>query len=224
MRAIRERLRPLASRDEGLTLVEVVVAISLIAIVATASAALCISGIAAATTQERRQVAVTIANGTMEDINSRAAIEVAGVSPLYKGRYIQDVKDAFTAMAGKPGVANTYPVGDSTVTNLTKNPVIPITSTTSQSGTTYTITTLIGSCYQSTSLAAGGTLNNECARIIPQYPLAPPSAAVSGYSDLIRVIVVVSWTAGSQCSASGCSYTATSLIDPNVDLDWISHG
>jgi len=104
---------------------------------------------------------------------------------------------------------------DSTVSTST-GAAIPITSTTTQAGTAYTVTTLLGSCYLNTA-----TVTGDCG-LISGYSSAPASTP-SGYTDVYRAIVVVKWTAGPGC-ASGCSYVATTLIDPSTDLSWVSHG
>ena len=221
MRVIREKLRPVMNQDEGLTLIEVVVAIAIISIVATASAALVITGIATATQQERRQIAVTIASSAMETVNSRPYQEPAagGISPLYKGRNLTNVKNAFGLYPTVPGVSNTYPIGDPAATSTSSVGLVPLSTVVPESGTNFTVATLIGSCYQSTVLSSINGVTNECGKV----GSATPTGPVTNYSDLIRVIVIVTWTAGKGC-ASGCSYSTTSLIDPNNDLEWVTHG
>jgi hypothetical protein len=203
------------SRDDGLSLVEVIVAIALIMIVATSSAALSIQAIAASAGQERRQIAVTVANSALEQM---AAQPVAG---LYNGRTQAKVNTAFVASSGVNGVAKTYQGWDATATTLSV-PDLPISQTLPiQSGTIYTVKTLIGPCFQLTS---GG----DCG-LVTGYPasgatVGGPATAPSGSSALIRVIVIVTWTAGGTCSVTACSYAVSTLIDPHADLAWISHG
>ncbi len=207
-------LRARTSSDVGLSLLEVIVAVALVTIVMTASATLCLTGIATASAQERRQVAVTVASGTMETVGAQSVARNAatGVSGLYTGRNATAVSAAWVANASVIGVAQTYAMSDPTAT-ISSVPAIPITSTTTQAGTTYTVQTLIGPCYQPKS---GG----DCVVVSG----ATASVTPSGYTPLIRVIVLVTWTAGNSCAASGCSYTTSSLVDPNSDLGWLTNG
>ena len=208
-RSLRDRS---LAGDEGLSLLEVVVAVALVTIVMTASASLCLTGIATAAAQERRQVAVTVASGMMESIGAQsvATNPATGVSGLYTGRTSSAISTAWAANASTVGIAQTYAASDPTAT-IASVPVIPITSTTTQAGTTFTIQTLVGPCYEP---KAGG----DCALVTG----ATGSVTPSGYTPLIRVVIVVSWTAGNSCAASGCTYTASSLVDPNSDLGWLT--
>ncbi len=211
-RRLQERVPP----DSGLSLLEVIVAIAIMTIVATASATLALTGIAAASTQERRQVAVTIASSTLEIVGAQtvAINSATGVSNLFTGRTSTAVASAWSANSSGPGVGTTYAASDPTATTSSVAS-LPITSSATQVGTAYSVTTLLGTCYEP---IAGG----DCARV-SGYPTTPPATVPTGYTDLIRAIVIVSWTAGKKCS-SGCTYTASTLIDPSADLVWVNHG
>ncbi|MEO6944808.1 MAG: prepilin-type N-terminal cleavage/methylation domain-containing protein [Lacisediminihabitans sp.] len=186
-------------RDDGLSLIEVIVAIAIISIVALASASLTINGVSLASSTERQQVAVTIANGAMETASAQA------VATIYSGRKSAAVMAAFASNAAVPGVSATNPVADTSLP-IPATQALPISPPPiTQSGTTYTTTILAGSCFQPRS---GG----DC--------LKP---ATAGYIPLIRIIVVVRWNAGDACAASGCSYSTTTLIDPGKDLEWVTH-
>jgi prepilin-type N-terminal cleavage/methylation domain-containing protein len=186
-------------RDSGFSLVEVIVAIAIISIVALATASLTINGIALASSTERQQVAVTIANGALETASAQS------VADIYSGRKPADVTTAFNANSAVPGVSATNPVGDPTIP-LPSTQALPITPPPiTQSGTTYNTTVLVGSCYQPRT---GGDCVKSSAAGIP----------------LIRVIAVVRWTAGKTCAAGGCFYSATTLIDPSKDLEWVTNG
>jgi prepilin-type N-terminal cleavage/methylation domain-containing protein len=189
-----------------LTLIEVLVAIVIISIVATASVSLCISGLAAAATQERRQIAVTIASSTMETISGTA---IAG---LYTARTAAAVQAGWTANSSVPGVSQTYPVWDVAPVG---SPAVPVGPTTvAQAGTNFTVETVIGVCFQP---LAGGDCTAPGATATGSVPAVPATAA-----KLIRAIVIVKWTAGRSCPAT-CSYVSSTLIDPSTDLNWISH-
>jgi Tfp pilus assembly protein PilV len=216
MKSTRRRIVSDYSDDSGLSLIEVVAAVIIIVIVALAGASLTITGIQSATSQQRQQVAVTIANGAMETVSgwSVSTNSTTTVSNLYTGRYTNAVTNAFTNNSTKPGVAQTYAAWDPTAT-ATSTPAIAITvSPPAQNATNYTTTTLIGTCYEP---VAGG----NCSKITGQ--ATDPATVPAGYSKLIRIMVIVSWTAGSTCAVSGCYYEATTLADPHVDLQWVTH-
>jgi Tfp pilus assembly protein PilV len=201
--------------DAGMTLVEVIAAVIVVVTVALASAGLGINGLQTAAAQERQQVAVTIANGTLETVSGWDPTVNSGttVSNLYTGRTSSAVSAAFTANASIPGVSYTYPTYDPTASS-TSTQSLPISVASTQNGTAYTITTLIGDCYQPVT---GGV----CGKITGQ--ATEPSTTPSGYTQVIRVMVVVSWTAGSSCKTNGCYYEATTMADPHADLQWVSN-
>ncbi|MEO7015159.1 MAG: type II secretion system protein, partial [Leifsonia sp.] len=213
--------------DSGMTLVEVIVAIAILAIVTSASVGLIISSSASAATIQRRQVALTIASGALESVSAQPALAVAttnGLSYLFTGRSQTGVMARWTPMSGQPGVSQTYPTWDPNAASA-KSIVIPYTwtppSTSSQNtstyaanGTTYTASMLLGTCYQPLSGTGG------CSTV----PGASATTTPVGYTPLVRAIVVVSWTAGADCVKSACSYVASTLLDPNSDLQWVTHG
>lgn len=203
--------------EAGFSLMEVIVAIAVISIVAISSVTLTINGIKIAAAQERRQIAVTIASGAMETVSAQS------VSNLYEGRAKSDVQRDFATNSSVPGIARlasgdypTYQVWD-------QHPTPPVTIPATalpviRSGTNFTVTTLIGPCYQPTTIQAGPA--GDCKTLTRHND---PSDQVAGYLSLVRVVVVVKWTSGSGCSVGGCLYSATTLIDPNQDLEWVTH-
>lgn len=221
MKAIRDQFRLARSTDAGLSLVEVIIAIAIVSVVALASAALTGNGLATAAAQSRQQIAVTIASGQMEKVSgwNVAQSALTGVSGLYTGRPAAKVSTAFATYNVVPGVSDTAAKGDPTATSCPTAPApcgaIPISQTVTEGGTSYTVATLIGQCYQSTVVStATPPLPDQCTN-----PVTPPANA----TPLIRAIVIVTWTAGSRCAASGCSYQASTLIDPHTDLLWVTH-
>lgn len=200
----------------GMTLIEVIVAISIMGIIATGAVSLSITSEKSAATQQRQELAVTIANQAMEFVASQPAgtNPTIGMSYLFGGRAADAVSDSWAANAGTDGLDLTYPVSDTTATAASVA-VIPLSATVTQSGTEYTTHTLIGTCFQPISGSGDCTTLTGVA--------TPPSVA-PGATPLLRVMVVVRWNAGSGCSASGCSYQATSLIDAHDDLLWKTVG
>jgi prepilin-type N-terminal cleavage/methylation domain-containing protein len=212
-------LRRLASEDSGLSLMEVIIAIAIMTTIALAAASLSLNGTKTESAEERQQVAVTIANGYMEQVSGWTTDldTTTGVSMLYDGRTQAAVTAAFHDNASPPGVAQTNAVWDSHAPGDQANPSLQITPPSfSQNGTTYSVTTLIGSCYQSTTIQSGGTTTspvlNNCV------------ATQTANSDaMIRVIVIVKWMAGAKCQVNGCFYDTSTLLDPNADLEWVTH-
>ena len=89
-------------------------------------------------------------------------------------------------------------------------PIVPVDQTTTRSGSDYTSTVLIGSCYQ--PKAAGACT------LISGYTTDAQASVVSGYTRMVRVIVTVTF-AGS-CSSSPCRYTTAALFDTSADQTW----
>jgi type II secretory pathway pseudopilin PulG len=196
----------LVSEDTGLSLIEVLVAIMIMTVVALASATLGITGLAAAATQERRQIAVTIASSTLETLSGTK------VSALFTSRTASTVQAGWTANSSVPGVSQTYPVWDAT----SGSPAVPVGPTTvAQGGTDFTVQTVLGVCFQP---QAGGDCTAPGATATSTVPTLPAATM-----KLIRAIVIVKWTAGRSCPAS-CSYVSSTLIDPSTDLNWKTNG
>jgi prepilin-type N-terminal cleavage/methylation domain-containing protein len=210
---LRVHLLPRAESDSGMTLIEVVVAIAILAILSTASLGVYLSGLNASSNQQRREIAVTVANESLEIVNgwSTGTDSATGVSALYTGRAMKNVKDLFAAGAAVPGVSQTYAKWDPTASPPSASAGLPISRTATLSGTDFTADLYIGTCFQ----PKGG---GDCTDPFP----VEPAVAPTGYTSLTRVIVNVRWTAGASCSA-GCSYWASTLIDLNKDLEWNTH-
>ncbi|WP_349902545.1 type IV pilus modification PilV family protein [Parafrigoribacterium humi] len=215
MKIIRRRLYVAETHDSGMSLIEVIVAIAIVSAIALSSASLAINGSSLASSQGRKQVAVTIASGAMEAASAQT------VSTIYSGRAKTAVQAAFAANSTVPGIAAvggvvpTYAVWDTTVP-VPSAMNLPITAAPiTLDGTTYTTTTLLGACYQPRT---GG----DCTTIAGKS--SPPATAPAGYVALVRVVVVVRWSPDKTCAASGCFYSATTLLDPSTDLEWVTHG
>ena len=211
--------------DRGLSLIEVIVAISIMAIIATSAVMLSIASVTSTTVGQRQQVAVAIASNAMETVTAHtvAASNATGESLVYSGRTEARVAAAWAASPGFPGVATTYQGWDPSATTASR-PDIAIdtdfpandpTPPTVLNGTQYRVRTLIGSCFQPNSGGNCGLLSGNSTA-----PVTEPA----GYSRLLRVIVIVSWTAGDQCAAGACTYQTTTLLDAHDDLKWKVNG
>ncbi|MBD7916837.1 prepilin-type N-terminal cleavage/methylation domain-containing protein [Cellulomonas sp. Sa3CUA2] len=215
--------RPAVLPDGGFTLVEVIVALTLLALLSTAALYFFVSGSRAVTHQQRSHGAVSAANDAMEQVFSyvpqMAGSTVATTSSgLLVGRLDSDVTAAWSAAAarGIPGIAETYPGWDRAAAPAPQpggaDDRIKLVRTVRSSGVTYDVTTLIGYCYRVDS-----NPNAVCTRVGGD-SIGNPNP---GYVRMLRSIVVVSWPGTtSSCVAGTCSYQIQSLIDPNSDLKW----
>ena len=220
MNLVRTRLKSVTGPDAGFSLIEVIMAIIVIGIISTASLSIYLQSMNSASSQQRREIAITIANQTLENVNvwSTATNPASTVSELYTGRTETRVRQFWTSNQTVPGVLQTYPAWDP------RPPVVPAVpeslpikqaNPVVRSGTDFTVETLIGTCYQRKT---GG----DCARIPgwSGYPLVVSAANKAIYTPLTRVIVIVRWTAGDACASGACIYQTATLIDLNADLTW----
>jgi prepilin-type N-terminal cleavage/methylation domain-containing protein len=198
--ALRARLAVRTARDDGgLTLIEVVVAISILAVLSTASLGVYLSSMNAASAQQRREVAVTIANGVLERANTVAP------AALYTGRLAADVESLRLANLAVRGVNQTYrTVGAAGLIT------VPLREDQELGGTRFTVNTIIGTCFQPKT---GGQCTAPS-----DYPVQP--AVPSSMTVLNRIVVVVRWSAGSSCVPTACAYVTSTLVDGNQDIKW----
>jgi len=185
--------------ETGMSLIEVVISISLLAILVTASLGVYLSSTNASTALQRREVAVTIASQTLETVG------VLPPATLYTGRTAAAVESLRVANVDVPGVDQTYKVSGAAGTIT-----VPMTSTQVFSGTTYTVNTIIGTCFQDKK---GGTCTGAA-------NATQPVTVPAGKTVLSRVIVVVRWGAGASCRPVACSYFATTLVDAHSEIEW----
>lgn len=215
MNRIHRSLDRLTADPSGMTLVEVIVAIAIMSIVATAAIGLAISSTIGSVSQQRRAIAVTVANAAMERASGLPA------ASLFGGRAPVPVSTSFSNNSGVSGVSKTYQDYDKT-SPLPGAQTVPIDAPVTQNGTPYTVTSIIGTCFQKLGTNSGQTAGGDCAKVdsATYAPLTP-----AGYTNLTRVIVVVGWTAGQECAVAGsCVYTISTLIDSHSDLEWKTNG
>lgn len=207
--------------DAGFTLVEVIVALTLLALLSSAALYFFVNGTRSLTHQQRSHGAVSAANDAMEQVFSfvpqmTGSTAATSSTALVTGRLDTDVTAAFSSAAGLPGVSDTYPAWDRSTSPAPAAGVgddrLKLVRVVRTSGVDYTITTLIGYCYRVATNPAGA-----CTKVGGD-SVGTPSA---GYVRMVRSIVVVRWPGTSAACSSGiCSYQIQSLIDPNDDLKW----
>lgn len=198
--------------EAGFTVVEVIVALTIIAVVATSAAVFMVRSMSSSKGMQDRQAASTAARQVMEEVRSVPGIitgsGAAALSQLVKGRSRSDVSSAWTAAAAQGlDVSNTYTGSGTTShdaatyelnTGPSVNPVVPLSGTKTVSGVDFSYTTLIGTCVRPRGTA-------DCAR------------HTTG-DQLFRVIVLVSWPdVARTCTAGRCAYSLSTLVDPSED-------
>lgn len=198
--------------ERGFTVIEVIVAITLVGLVSTAAISFFMSGIKSIADTQRKQVAVTLANGAMEKARTVTpnAVNTDGTSGLIKGRS----QAAVTAAWQEVRAANADDVSDM---NIMWDPEgglseasqwLPITTTSTVDKQTFTLKTIIGSCFRA-KLAT--TQDSECTAMAPVQPLAENIL-------MYRVRIIVTWSEGPDAPVQ--TYRLSSLIDPSVDVVW----
>ncbi|NUU17654.1 type II secretion system protein [Cellulomonas humilata] len=198
-------------RDEGgFTLIEVVVALFLLGIVATAGLTFFFRGMQNTSHLQRTQTAVAVANEAMEKVRAvtpRIADTVTATSGLLIGRSQTAVQAAWAAAAAAD-TSQSNAVWD-TAAATRPQVAIPVVDTVRVSDETFTTTTLIGTCYR---LKAASATDQTCVKTNPGITAV----------QLYRVTVVVTWEAGTsgQCAAGTCSYRLSTLVDPTLDANW----
>ncbi|MGC4174067.1 type IV pilus modification PilV family protein [Demequina sp.] len=219
--AIRRRLRAItASDDEGFTLVEVIWALFLLGLIAMAALGLFINGMKSIAHVQKQQAAVALANSAMDKARSvsSGAVTAVGTIGTIKGRSESAVKAVWTD-------ATSLDATDTADMNVKWDPEtglavadqwVPVRTTAVVDNQTYTIDTLVGTCYR--LKAASGTSQN-CVKDNPA-PISPTADAHTGtYIEMYRVRVVVRWDESSDGSAAQ-SYRLSTLIDPTADATW----
>ncbi|MEJ5944659.1 prepilin-type N-terminal cleavage/methylation domain-containing protein [Pseudokineococcus basanitobsidens] len=207
--------RTLAAGEGGFSLVEVVVALGILAVVATAALGFFSRSLAAEVAVQHREAAVALANAAMEQVRvvdpawGTATTNGAGTQQaqgLAAGRTKAAAKAAWDASSA-PEKAVTVMAWDPTATG-SSTPVVPITSGPARvSDQDFTTTVLVGTCGRPRTSAAG-----DCTTAV----------TASGVVLLQRVVVEVRWkpVAGT-CPAAGCVYRTSALVDPNADATWL---
>ncbi|PWJ47995.1 prepilin-type N-terminal cleavage/methylation domain-containing protein [Quadrisphaera granulorum] len=218
-RAAQREPRP--EREAGFTLIEVVVALVLLVIVATAALRFSMSGISNTAALQQRQGAVAVANQAMEQVRAvvpNAVVQTDGKllpTGLAAGRNAVDVAEQWSS-AGLPNLSQTWQASDPAATTRGSSAaVLPLSSTPRVGKTDYAVKTFIGLCDRASSSTSAA--NTPCQGVGTM-----PTSPATGYVRMVRAFVQVTWTpvAASACATATCSYVVTTLIDPNADLTW----
>ena len=147
--------------DEGFTLVEVIVAIVLMALVAVTSAGFFLRGDATSTNLQRRQAAVAVADQAMEGLRALPAVAATpGKSALLAGRSAAAVNAHWAAA---PAAVQSAQLSTMTAAfdpaPTTSTPAVPYTETATSAGS---------------STRSTGTSAPACGRVRREAPAPPP--------------------------------------------------
>jgi prepilin-type N-terminal cleavage/methylation domain-containing protein len=209
MRAFRITL----GSDEGVSMIEMMVALVLIAIVTAASATLFVSDIRGVDSQKQRQQAVYLADKVLETAH--------GVSPKLVGATLRSGLVAGRSQANvnlllaTPAATRLHISAQDDITtdlSLDYDPVgsglgtIKTQDSQTINGMSYKWFTFIDVCWEtgSTSLNAGGT------------SICGPTQTTGSTEDY-RVSVDVTWKTATGSCQTGCDYSDATLIDPSTD-------
>src|SRR5579875_1437562 len=202
----RHRLAQAGQADAGFTLTEVIVSLVLIAIVMTAGSYFFIVSLHAQTGTKSRQEAVYLADQQLEYIQAQQGKE------LINGRTQSTVQallaTPYAASLTADDITN-CPTASTCNYDPTATGSSPVTVPTYQNynsinGVNYTVQSYIDPCYRPTSTSASCTATNS-----------------TGAQVMYRATVNAFWTAGAGegCGAAACSYSASTLIDPDSKGD-----
>ncbi len=197
--------------DDGFTLVEVIVALALLAVVATATLTFFVRGTSATSALQRKQSAIAVANTALDLARSVAPAK------LLSGRSAADVASQWSASSA-PDLALTWPADDGASPAATVQ-TIPVTATQKVSGQEYEVSTLIGVCYRQRAVGTTTGTTSSCGKPAG----SDASTTPAGYVKVYRVVAEVTWRTPGQvsgCNAGVCVYRASTLIDDNKDARW----
>lgn len=224
------RRLPRRRGDHGFTLVEVIVALLLLALILSSATALFIRSIKSSAEINRRDYAVTLAQQGMELARGVSA-QYPGTpklnpgnpsfyTGLATGRAQVDATAQQTALAPLFASQSFNPVAESTpaydltvpVGGPSVSPALPFSTTSVQSNAgSYTTSTYLGYCeLKFERRSRDARTERDCVRTA----VLNAGEEDWGIAKLVRVLVVVSWNSPDCRTASACFVSLESLIDP----------
>lgn len=220
-------------RDRGFTLVETVVALSLLAVVLSSATALFIRSTRSSAEINRREVAVTLAQQGTElarGVNAqqpKTPVSAVFWTGLAKGRSQNDATAQQTAMTALFAGASFNPVTESTpaydptiaADASSSSAVLPLTTNSIMSTAgDYTTRTYLGYCeLKYERLSKEDRTERDCVRDV----VLGPTETNWGVANLVRILVVVTWTGPDCTTATSCMVSLDTLVDPATNqLVW----
>lgn len=189
---MRIRRQGLAEGDDGVTLVEVLVALLMLAVVSVSTGAVFVGSLRTTTEQTAQQRAVSVATRAIETVQSVPA------SQVLVGRRQAAVQALLSSAVMAPLVAQDVTATDNfdTAATLGSVAVIPLQREELLEGKRYTVRTAINTCYLSRALqTCGSTVGTDGVRTL-------------------RATVNVTW---GEADCRRCTYSASALVDKQLD-------
>lgn len=185
--------------DDGFTLLETIISISIVTIVMISLTTLFANSIATSSHLQKVQTATSLVTTALDNARSIGAVNVS------LGRSQASVDAQFEAMSGTP-VAAWLSSMDRLYGDTHYDPDLPATPVEQTVGnTTYSVNYVVGTCHRKfTYLATSEDCTNQ------------PKDDRLSYVNLVRVVVAVSWPDGS-CSDSTCFRISAILLNGDED-------
>jgi hypothetical protein len=185
--------------DDGMSLVEVIVSLSLITIVMASAGLFFVNNLRATGGQSQRQEAVFLADRQLETVQALTP------DKLLTGRSSTSVSNLLASPGAAAFTSQDWTSSgnyDAAAVSTTSPVVSPDFTMSPINSIPYRIRTFINLC----TLQSNGSCT-------------PGSSEPTGNSKMYRVTVDASWipAKNSGCGTSGCDYSASSLVDPHGD-------
>lgn len=209
-----QRLRARSQGDDGISLLEVVVSLMIIAVVMTSAAGFFLHSLKTTGGAAARQTAVDVTNQELENIRA------VPPSSLLTGR----TETAVKALLAWPGATDLTKFDDITAAGGVKNfdpqatveggAAVPTVTTQTVNNQVFTLHNFIDPCWLPVTNVHNVNANDLACGANPT-PTSPPDQTVT---DLLRVTVAASWIGGAATDCTqGCTYSASTLVDPHHD-------
>jgi prepilin-type N-terminal cleavage/methylation domain-containing protein len=191
----RRRYLEISRTDDGVSLIEVLVAIALIGVVMTAVASFFVRTVAATNQQRGKQIATHLADSSMERVRA------------LKGSAIADGRQApSNQVYGDPGTPVVTLPGGTIWRNVQATggvPLLPVDpETVTVAGTSFQRYWYVGQC----RMPATANLTADCNTGIPALGAVP----------MFRVIVAVTWR-DKACTGQRCVFSTSTLVSAEAD-------
>ncbi|HTT88589.1 MAG TPA: Ig-like domain repeat protein, partial [Acidimicrobiales bacterium] len=216
-RLLRARRQECRVDEKGFTLIEIVIAVSLLVIMMVPFADAYVTSFSATTDAHTREVAAMVADSALDQARALDATDEQNGCLLLSGRSAADVQTEWDNPA--PGtsqiLSDTAQASDTSAdcasSSATPLPTSPQKQTVG--GQTFEIYYYVGNCWETENTSSSST--NTCTD-----PANPPSTDYEMY----RVIAAVTWSAPQGgCGSSGCDYVTSTLVsatsNPSFDVN-----
>lgn len=190
--------RPRAARDDGFTLLEMIISMVIITVIMAALTGLFVNGISTSGHLRKVQTATRLATSSLDFARSIGAIGAK------KNRSAAQVSAQFNGFAGtpvSPWLTGMTPTVDASPTGTADLPATPTAQVVD--GVTYQVSYLVGTCLRASSLAA---TSQACGTVSGSAPTV----------QFVRVVVAVSWNDRS-CKLSSCYFATATLLNGDAD-------